>query len=213
MKVREKYKLPSTSRDLEMRMRFLVELEKLKTVYRQNSVIDGSRQENSAEHSWHVTMMALLLHEYSDKKKTDLLKVLRMLLIHDIVEIDAGDTFLYDEKGNAAKAGKETASAKRIFGLLPPMQKKEFLGLWKEFEKRESPEALFAASMDGLQPLLNRYVAGGRWDQRPGLEKSKVIEKKKFIEGASKKLWKYTQDLIDRIEKAGLFSKAKSRHS
>jgi len=155
----------------------------------------------------------LLLYEYSNKKKLDLLKILKMLLVHDIVEIDAGDTFLYDEKGNAAKAEKETASAKRIFGLLPSREKKEFLGLWKEFEKRESPEALFAASMDGLQPLLNRYVAGGQWDQRPGLEKAKVIEKKKFIEGASKKLWEYTQNLIDYIEKSGLFSKAKSRHS
>jgi len=164
MKARERYKLPSTSRDLEMRMRFLVEIEKLKIVYRQNSVLDGSRQENSAEHSWHLAMMALLLCSHSDDKSIDLFRVLKMLLLHDIVEIDAGDTFLYNEKGNAAKAGKETASAERIFGLLPPKQKRDFLGLWREFEAKGDPGRLICRRVGrfpaSFEPLCFRRQVG-----------------------------------------------------
>jgi putative hydrolases of HD superfamily len=198
------FPLPPTFRDLEMQMSFLTEIEKLKTVYRQNGIIDGTRQENSAEHSWHVAMMAVLLNEYSDIK-IDGLKVLQMLLIHDIVEIDAGDTFLYSKKGNAVKAGKEKASAERIFGLLPRRQKKYFIGLWKEFEKRKTPEALFASALDGFHPLLNHYVTGGKWVRKHKLSKSEVLEKKKYIGKASGILWKYSQDLIDLTEKAGIY--------
>jgi len=207
MKSKDPYRLPRARRDLAARVRFLTELEKLKLVYRQNSVLDGSRQENSAEHSWHLAMMALLLSGYSDDKRIDPTRVLKMLLLHDIVEIDAGDTFLYNEKGNVTKFGKETASAKRIFGLLPAKQRNEFLGLWKEFEARETSDALFAAALDGFQPLLNHYVSGGKWVKRHALDKSKVIEKKRYIGKASKDLWKYAQDLIDLSEKAGIFLK------
>jgi putative hydrolase of HD superfamily len=130
-----------------------------------------------------------------------------MLLIHDIVEIDAGDTFLYSQKGNAIKAVKESASAKRIFGLLPIKQKKEFLGLWKEFEKSETPDALFAAALDGLQPVLNRYLTGQKWNRLSKIKSSQVLEKKRYIGQASRRLWKYVRDLIALSEKAGLYSK------
>jgi putative hydrolase of HD superfamily len=156
-------------------------------------------------------MMALLLGGYADDTRVDPNRVLKMLLLHDIVEIDAGDTFLYNENGNAVKAGKEISSAKRVFGLLPAKQKKEFLILWKEFEARETPDALFAAVLDGFQPLLNHYVSGGKWIKRMALEKSKVIEKKRYIGKASKDLWRYSQDLIELSAKAGIFRKGKAK--
>jgi putative hydrolase of HD superfamily len=211
VRLKDPYRLPSTHPDLAGCMRFLVELEKLKLVYRQNSVIDGSRQENSAEHSWHLAMMALLLSGHADDKRIDPMRVLKMLLLHDIVEIDAGDTFVYNEAGNAAKAGKETASAKRIFGFLPPQPRREFLRLWKEFEGRKTPDALFAAALDGLQPLLNHYVSGGKWVKRHDLDKSKVLTKKRYIGKASKTLWEYSQALIELSAKAGIFRKRKTK--
>lgn len=124
---------------------FINELEKLKTISRYNKVIGGFRHENSAEHSWHLAVMALLFAGRTKFENLDLLKVLKMVLIHDIVEIDCGDTFLYDEEKRRESALSEEQAAERIFGLLPTPQGAEFLALWREFEARQSPEALFAA--------------------------------------------------------------------
>ncbi len=204
-------KLPASVKNLEKQMRFLAEIEKLKIIYRWNSVLNGTRRENSAEHSWHLAVMAMLLQEHSDLKNIHVARVMKMLLIHDIVEIDAGDTFLYSKKGNTVKAGKESAAAKRIFGLLPAKQKKEFLGLWKEFEKRETPDALFAAALDGLQPVLNRYLTGHKWNKLSKITSSQVLEKKEYIGQTSKRLWEYTKDLIALSEKAGYYIKPRNR--
>ncbi|MBN2435785.1 MAG: HD domain-containing protein [Spirochaetes bacterium] len=193
--------------DLKKRIAFIEELEKLKLVYRQNVAVDGSRQENSAEHSWHIAVMAIVLHRYSDFKDLDLLKVLKMLLIHDIVEIDAGDTFLYDNEANKSKEADESLAASRIFGLLPEDTKNEFISLWKEFENRESPEAKFAASLDGMQPIMNHYLSNGKGIRKHKLKTGQIIEKKKYIADASRELWDYAKEVIDKSESAGLYSK------
>ncbi|HRX16374.1 MAG TPA: HD domain-containing protein [Spirochaetota bacterium] len=193
--------------DLEKRIAFIEELEKLKLVYRQNVAVDGSRQENSAEHSWHIAVMAMVLSDYSDFKNIDLLKVLKMLLIHDIVEIDAGDTFLYDSEANKSKDADENLAANRIFGLLPEDTKNEFISLWKEFEKRESAEAKFAASLDGLQPIMNHYLSNGLGIIKHKLKTNQIIEKKRYISDASKELWDYAMEMIQKSEDAGLYSK------
>ena len=161
-------------------------------------VIDGSRQENSAEHSWHIALMAIVFFEYSDDKKIDLLKVIKMLLIHDIVEIDTGDTFLYDTEANKTKTDNEMSTANRVFGLLPENTKNDFLNLWQEFEKRITPEAKFAASLDGLQPILNHLASKGKGIKNHHIKVSQMIEKKKYIGDASKTLWDFARKTIQK---------------
>ena len=145
---------------LEQQIAFLVEIDKLKQVLRRTQLIGGERRENTAEHSWHATMIALVLAEYSNEP-IDLPRVLKMLLVHDIVEIDAGDTFAFDAVGYQDKAQREQAAAARIFGLLPTDQQSELRGLWEEFEAGESPEAKFANMADRLMPALQNYNNGG----------------------------------------------------
>src|SRR6187431_548558 len=139
---------------LEKQFRFLREIDRLKSIERQNILADASRRENSAEHSWHLAVLALCLAEHAAAPGIDLFKVIRMLLIHDIVEIDAGDAFLHDAAALAAQAKKEDAAAERIFGLLPPDQRDGFLALWREFESGMSEEALLARALDRVQPAL-----------------------------------------------------------
>ncbi len=186
---------------------FLFEIEKLKIVYRQNHVLDGSRQENSAEHSWHIALMAVVLVEYSDFQNMDLLKIIKMLLLHDVVEIHAGDTFLYDEKANELKDKNEALAADLIFGLLPVNLKDEFLSLWREFEARKTPESIFAASLDGLQPLMNHLATKGAGIANRNISTSRVIASKKHIADGSAVLWEYAQDVIQQSETAGLYKK------
>jgi putative hydrolase of HD superfamily len=187
---------------------FLNEIEKLKIIYRQNSVTDKSRNENTAEHSWHVSLMAVILAGFSNRKDLDTLKVVKMLLIHDIVEIDAGDTFLYDEKSNLSKSENEIKAAKRIFGLLPNPIGEELFRLWEEFEARLSPESVFAASLDSLQPLMNHLHTKNLKYKDHNVRTSQVIEKKKHIGDGSRILWDYAQDVIRQSEEIGLYSKS-----
>jgi len=139
---------------------FIIETDKLKTIYRQSLLSDKSRYENDAEHSWHLALMAALLSEHTNEK-VDLLKVIKMVLIHDLVEIDAGDTYCYDEKAKLDKREREEKCANRIFSLLPDDQRDEMFELWEEFEKMETAEAKFAAALDRLQPVLLNYTADG----------------------------------------------------
>ena len=192
---------------LTEKITFISEIEKLKIVYRQNGVFDKSRAENSAEHSWHITLMAVLLHEHAVFAELDLLKVIKMLLIHDIVEIDAGDTFLYDEAGKLSAAEKEMASALRIFGLLPKKQADEFMAIWLEFEERITAEAKYAASIDAIQPLLNHLITANINDNPHNMTKTKVLNKKAFIEEVSPELWLVAQDIIDKSVENGLYTK------
>ena len=148
---------------LRQQINFVMEIDKLKHIYRQNLVADGSRRENDVEHSWHLAVMALLLQEYT-VEPVDITKVMKMVLLHDLVEIDAGDTFCYDAQAGLDKREREEAAADRLYGLLPPDQEEELRALWEEFEARETPEAKFAACLDRLQPLLNNYhTNGGTW--------------------------------------------------
>lgn len=186
-------------------MAFLCEIEKLKIVYRQNMVIDKTRQENSAEHSWHLALMALILKDHAVHADIDVLRVIKMVLVHDLVEIDAGDTFLYDETGNLDKDARESRAAVRIFGLLPPEQCEEFTALWKEFEERKTPDALFAAALDNMQPVINHYLSEGSGIRKHDITVSQIMAKKSFIGEASPELWEFTKEIIGKSEQMGFY--------
>jgi putative hydrolase of HD superfamily len=183
---------------------FIVEIDKLKGVLRQNVVIDRSRRENSAEHSWHLALMAVILADLA-APEVQPLRVLKMLLIHDLVEIDAGDTFLYDGARSADQATREQAAAKRLFGLLPADLARELGDLWAEFEAGATPDAAFARALDHLQPvLLNYHTEGGSW-RRHAVAGADVLAKKRAIERGSPELWRHAEALIrDSIAKGWL---------
>lgn len=194
------------SERLQKQMDFLVEAEKLKLVYRQNMAVDLSRHENTAEHSWHLALMAVILEGEAIDPGVDLKTVIEMLLIHDIVEIDAGDTFLYDATGNLDKDERETRAANRIFGLLPEDQRDRCIALWREFDARKTPSALFASAIDNMQPVLNHWASGGYGIKNHSLKKAQVVEKKSFIADASPALWEYTKATIDKSAKSGFYA-------
>jgi len=184
---------------------FLLELDKLKDILRQSRIIPSMRQENSAEHSWHTAMMAMVLgKDYASG--IDLYRVEQMLLLHDIVEIDAGDTFAYDEEGYTDKAVREQDAAKRIFGLLPPDQHQELKTAWEEFEQGKTKEARFANSMDRLMPLLHNYYSqGGTWKCH-GTRKSQVQQRMAKIKEASPELWEFAESLIHSAVRKGFLA-------
>lgn len=187
--------LPNSQR-LAQQLGFITELDRLKQVLRQTSLIDASRRENSAEHSWHLAVMATVLLEYAPAG-TDLTRVLEMLLLHDVIEIDAGDTFCYDAQANLDKATREQAAATRIFGLLPSDQGVRLCGLWEEFEAGETTEAGFANALDRLQPLLhNFYTKGGTW-RAHNINRAQVLARMRPIERGAPPLWPYVLNLID----------------
>ena len=163
--------IPATT--LEQQIRFIVEIDRLKTVLRQNYLADGTRRENTAEHSWHVALMALVLAEHA-AAPVDRARVLELLLVHDLVEIDAGDTFAYDSQGTETKLAREQAAADRIFGLLPEAQARELRALWDEYEAEETPEARFALSLDRLMPMLHNALTEGRAWRANGVIADKV---------------------------------------
>ena len=192
---------------LSRQIAFLVETEKLKAVLRRTSPINTARRENTAEHSWTLALMAIVLAEHADQQ-LDLLRVLRMLLIHDLVEIDAGDTFCYDTAANATKADREARAAERIFGLLPEPQASEFRELWQEFEARTSAEATFANSLDRLMPLLqNTHNGGGSWREH-GVTSEQAFDRNRHIGDGSIALWDYAQTLLTEAQQLNLFSHA-----
>lgn len=181
--------------DLSRQIAFIKEIDKLKYIKRKTRLFNSDRHENDAEHSWHLAVMAIILHGYSNTK-LDLLKVIKMVLIHDIVEIDAGDTFIYDQTKDHQNTDKEWIAAKRIFGMLPKVQKDEFKSIWKEFEEGMTVEAKFAKSMDRLQPLLqNTSNNGGTWREY-NVKFDMVYNKKKVIKEGSTELWNYAERLI-----------------
>jgi putative hydrolase of HD superfamily len=185
---------------------FIKEIDKLKYIQRKTKLFHSNRHENDAEHSWHLAMMAVVLAEHSDKP-IDILKVLKMVLIHDIVEIDAGDTFIYDTTKSHSNTEEELLAAKRIFGLLPAEQAKEFIAIWEEFEEGTSDEAKFAKSMDRLEPLLqNTSNNGGTWAEFD-VSYEKVYEKKKAIKNGSTSIWNYAKNLLDESVERGILAK------
>ncbi len=185
---------------------FIKEIDKLKYILRRTKLFNSDRHENDAEHSWHLAMMTLILAEHSDQP-IDILKVLKMVLIHDIVEIDAGDTFIYDTVKNHTNTDEELLAAKRIFGLLPEKQAKEFIAIWEEFEEGSTNEARFAKTMDRLEPLLqNASNNGGTWTEF-NVPYEKVYEKKKAIKEGSAAIWEYAENLINENVEKGILKK------
>lgn len=189
---------------LEQQMQFIREIEKLKIVYRQNGTIGNKRQENSAEHSWHIAIMAFVLAEYFPKK-VDIFKVVKMLLVHDIVEVYAGDTFLYDEKKRDDAKEIEKKAAKKIFSLLPEEQAEDFFKTWLEFEENKTNEAEFAKILDNLQPILNHYTTENQNIIGKELTKRQIAAKKAFIKDFSPELWEYADMILDKSVEVGLY--------
>lgn len=180
---------------LEQQLSFCVEVGKLKLVLRQSLLMDSSRRENSAEHSWHVAMMAAVLTEYA-VEPVDLTRVLKMLLIHDVVEIDAGDTFAYDETNRATQSEREHGAAERLFALLPIEQALELRSLWEEFEEKKTPEAKYANALDRLQPLLQNVHSGGSSWIKHDVSETQVIARMQPVKIGMPGLWPLVETMV-----------------
>lgn len=183
-------------RRLDQQIAFIREMDALKNIIRQTWLTDQSRRENSAEHSWHLATMALLLQEYA-AETVDVARVIQMALVHDLVEIDAGDTFVYDAVGEQDKAEREQRAADRLFGLLPEDQHKEIRELWEEFEARETAEARFAAALDRLQPILHNFWTQGRAWRAHGITARQVRQSNCHMADGSPQLWQFVERLIE----------------
>lgn len=191
---------------LAQQIQFIIEIDKLKGILRQTLLTDESRRENSAEHSWHLAMMAILLAEYAPASDVDVLRVIKMLLVHDLVEIDAGDTFCYDVQGNQNKAAREVLAATRLFGMLPEEQGAELRSLWEEFEAQETTAAQFAAALDRLQPLLhNQQTRGGTW-RIHGISRDQVLRRMHPVKDGAPALWPLVEKVIEDAVVAGYLS-------
>jgi len=178
-------------------IQFCIELDKMKSVYRQTILVDGSREETDAEHSWHFAMMAMTLFEYNVIPGVDLNRVLRMALVHDLVEIYAGDTFAFDEEGNKDKYEREQAAAERLFSMLPQAQGTEYRALWEEFDAEETPDAKYAAAIDVYQPFLNNSVTKGHTWVKHGVFLPQVLKRLEPVRIATPALYEYAMTVLD----------------
>lgn len=193
-------------KNLQQQIDFIKEIDKVKYIQRKTKLFNSDRNENDAEHSWHLAVMAIILAEHSNEP-IDILKVVKMVLIHDIVEIDAGDTFIYDTQKNHTNTDEERLAAKRIFGLLPQKQAEGLIEIWEEFEAGLTHEAKFARAMDRLEPLLqNTSNSGGTWNEFD-INYSKVYDKKKIIDEGSRTIWDFAEKLIDESVEKGILKK------
>lgn len=180
---------------LESQLKFLIEIDKMKSILRQTLLIDKSRRENDAEHSWHFAVMAMILHEHANNDSIDLNRVIRIALVHDLVEVYAGDTFAYDENESKTKALREKDAADRLFSLLPGDQGTEIRALWEEFEAMETPEALYANAIDRFHPLLHNYMTQGHtW--RGGVTSAQVYKRMEPIKHGAPGLWSKVEEII-----------------
>lgn len=192
---------------LEQQFEFIREIDKEKFIGRQTYLSDGKRKENDAEHAWHMAIMTILLSEYANEE-IDVLKTVTMLLIHDIVEIDAGDTYAYDEEAKKTQKEREQKAAERIFGLLPPDQGEKFKKIWEEFEARETKEARFARTMDNLQPvMLNDATDGKAWVEH-GVHLEQIMKRNQNTAEGSETLWEYAYQnfILPNVEKGRIKS-------
>jgi putative hydrolase of HD superfamily len=188
--------------NLEAQIAFLVEVDRLKSVLRRNYVIHGHRRENSAEHSWHVALFAMVLAEHSNET-VDINRVVKMLVVHDIVEVDAGDTFIYDDAGRETQVVREERAADRLFGLLPQKQGELFRDLWDEFEAAATPEAKFAKAIDRFAAALHNYTTHGRGWSENGIGRKRVLAVNEYVRGGSTALWDKIQALVNAAVKEG----------
>ncbi len=197
--------IPANSDRFKRQIEFLLEIDRLKHTFRQTILLDRSRHENSVEHSWHIALSAMIFSEYADINGVDLGRVIRMLLLHDLVEIDAGDTYCYDEQAGLDQHARELRAAERIFGLLPSDQVRDFRNLWDEFEEAESPEARFAHAMDRFQAFLHNYFTQGQVWRQHGIRRHQVVRRMQPVERGAPLLWHYVRTLIeDAVQKGYL---------
>jgi putative hydrolases of HD superfamily len=193
---------------LARQIEFIAECDKLKEVFRQTINTQSRRPENDAEHSWHLCLCVIVLAEHANTPGLDVLRVLKMVIVHDLVEIDAGDTFAYDVAAMANQHEREAVAANRIFGLLPSDQAREFRALWDEFEEKQTPEARFATAVDRFQPmLLNCRSQGDAWN-RHGVTHDRVIARNRHIADGCSELWRYAEKMLQEIVDAGHLAKA-----
>lgn len=197
MKMRENCMDQEKINRLEKQIQFIIEVDKVKNIYRQTYLADANRKENDAEHSWHLALSAILLREHMDED-TDLLKVILMVLIHDLVEIDAGDTYAYDSEGAKSKREREVKAADRIFGILPEDQGTMFRELWEEFEEYKTADAKFAHLLDNFQPLLLNDASGGRSWAEHGVCKEQVCKRNEHISETSEIVWNKMLQIMDK---------------
>jgi putative hydrolase of HD superfamily len=198
---------PTDTKRLKSQIEFILEVDKLKKILRQTTLLDRSRQENSAEHSWHIALLVLVLSEYAETDNLNLLRVIKLLLAHDLVEIDAGDTYCYDESGLQDQKEREARAADRIFNILPEDQAKSFRSLWHEFEDRKTPESKFANALDRFQPLIHNYFTQGHTWRQHGIQKKQVLSRMQPVEEGSSFLWDYVTALIDDAVEKGYLAK------
>lgn len=192
---------------LEQQIAFIVEIDKVKNIFRQTLLADGKRKENDAEHSWHIALMAILLKEYAEEE-VDVLKVMTMVLLHDLVEIDAGDTYAYDTVGTATKREREVKAADRIFSILPEDQGTYFRTLWDEFEAYETSDAKYAHLLDNFQPLLLNDASGGISWREHEVKKTQIYKRNEKIEEISKTIWAKMQEIVTQnIDKGNVIDK------
>lgn len=194
------------SERFKRQIEFILEADKLKKVARRTTLLDVSRQENSAEHSWHIALLVLILAEYAEDGNLDLLHVIKLLLIHDLVEIDAGDTYCYDDVGGRDKQKREIKAAERIFNILPHDQANALRALWNEYEAKDTPESKFANALDRVQPFLHNYFTRGHTWQKHGIKKKQVMARMQPVGDGSHLLWEYVSSLIDDAVQKGFLA-------
>jgi len=197
---------PGQKDRFRQQIEFILEVDKLKNVLRKTILMDRSRRENSAEHSWHIALTVLVLSEYAKDSDVDLFRVMKILLVHDLIEIDAGDTYCYDDQGRKDQAQREKNAADRIFNLLPADQATTLRELWDEFEERETPESRFANALDRLQPFLHNYFTEGQTWQENNIKRAQVKSRMHPVDDGAPVLWNYVSSLIDDGVKKGFLS-------
>jgi putative hydrolase of HD superfamily len=188
---------PGQERRFKQQIEFVLEIDKLKHVLRKTILMDQSRRENSAEHSWHIALTVMLLAEYARDAHIDFFRVMKILLVHDLIEIDAGDTYCHDEEGQKDQAARERLAADRIFNILPSDQARIFRDLWDEFEARKTPESRFANALDRVQPFLHNYFTGGKTWQENDIKSAQVRARMQPVDDGAPVLWNYVNSLIE----------------
>ena len=190
---------------LRQQVAFLKEIDKTKAIMRHTRLLDNSRYENDAEHAWHLAVMAMTLAEHANGQQIDIARVIGMVLIHDLVEIDVGDCLVYDSSRREEQEAKESQAATRIFGLLPEDQRRMFRSLWDEFVTRETPEAMFAAALDRLEPIIQNASTHGHAWRTHGISRRQAEAANEHISHGSRELWQYARELFAEAERNGCF--------
>lgn len=188
---------------LQKQIKFAIVIDEMKNIFRRNLIIDGTRRENDAEHSWNLAMLAMLFEEYSTEK-VNIEKVLKIALVHDLIEVYAGDTFAYDVKGNEDKLQREIESANKLFGILDPEQGAEIRALWDEFEAKETPESKYANAIDRIQPLINNYMTNGHTWKEGDVHAPQIYKRMDIIRTTTPALWPIVEGIISTSIEIGI---------